>query len=99
MLQRYAELVVGLGANGQEGQVVEVRADLGKSALVHAIARAAYRRGAKFVDVVWWDAELRRIRIQEARGDVDFVPPWSGQRVLQLGDLRCARIAVSPTSA
>jgi hypothetical protein len=27
-LERYAELVVGLGANVQEGQIVELRADL-----------------------------------------------------------------------
>ena len=95
-LARYAELVVGLGANVQAGQIVEVRADPGKQPLVHALARAAYRRGAKFVDVVYFDQELRRIRIEEAGGDVDFAPPWSGQRVLQLGELRCARIAVSP---
>ena len=66
-LQRYADVVVGLGANVQEGQIVEVRGDLGKRELVYAIARSAYRRGAKFVDVVWMDQELRRIRIEEAR--------------------------------
>jgi aminopeptidase len=97
-LTAYAELVVGLGANIQEGQIVEVRADVGKRALVHALATAAYRRGASFVDVVYLDHELRRIRIAEARGVVDFAPPWSGQRVLQLGELRCARIGVSPYS-
>jgi aminopeptidase len=95
-LRRYAELVVSLGANVQEGQIVEVRADVGKRQLVYALARAAYRRGAKFVDVVYMDQELRRIRIQEARGDIDFAPPWSRRRVLQLGELRCARIGVSP---
>jgi aminopeptidase len=95
-IQRYAELVVGLGANVQEGQIVEIRGDLGKRELVYALAGAAYRRGAKFVDVAWMDPELRRIRIQEAQGDIDFAPPWSGQRVLQLGELRCARIGISP---
>ena len=97
-LARYAELVVGLGANVQEGQIVEVRADVGKRSLVHALTAAAYRRGAKFVDVVYFDQELRRIRIAAARGDIDFVPPWSRQRVLQLGELRCARIGVSPSN-
>jgi aminopeptidase len=97
-LAKYAELVVGLGANVQEGQIVEVRADVGKRPLVHALTQAAYRRGAKFVDVVWFDQELRRIRIREARADVDFAPPWSRSRVLQLGELRCARIGVSPSN-
>jgi aminopeptidase len=97
-LAAYAELVVGLGANVQEGQIVEVRAEVGRRALVHALTTAAYRRGASFVDVVYLDPELRRIRIAEAHGEVDFAPPWSGQRVLQLGELRCARTGVSPYS-
>jgi aminopeptidase len=97
-LEKYAELVVGLGANVREGQIVEVRADVAKRPLVHALAAAAYRRGAKFVDVVYFDQELRRIRIQEARGGVDFAPPWSRRRVLELGELRCARIGVSPSN-
>ena len=95
-LRRYAELVVELGANVQAGQIVEVRGSLSKRELVYALARAAYRRGAKFVDVVWMDQELRRIRIEEAHGDIDFAPPWSRQRVLQLGELRSARIGISP---
>ena len=95
-LSRYAELVVGLGANVQEGQILEIRADPDKRELVHELATVAYRRGARFVDVVYHDPQLRRIRIAEAHGDVGFAPPWSGRRVLQLGELRCARIAVGP---
>jgi aminopeptidase len=97
-LDRYAELVVGLGANVQEGQILEIRAELGKRDLVRALTTAAYQRGAAFVDAVYSDPELRRIRIAEARGEVGFAPPWAGQRVLQLGELRCARIGISPYS-
>ena len=41
VLARYADLIVGFGANVQPGQIVEVRADLEKRALVHEIAAAA----------------------------------------------------------
>ena len=54
--QRFAELIVEVGANVQEGQEVEILADLGTEEVVRAIAGAAYRKGARFVDVWWWDA-------------------------------------------
>jgi aminopeptidase len=98
LLRRYADLVVGFGANVQQGQIVELRADFEKRALVHALAEAAYRRGAKFVDVNWFDPWVRRSRIEHADPDtLDFVPRWHRERVLQLGELRCARIALAPT--
>jgi aminopeptidase len=95
-LRRYAELIVGLGANVQPQQIVEVRAGVGKRALVHEIVRSAYRHGARFVDVVYYDPALRRIRIEDSRDDVAFAPPWSGRRVLELGEHRGARISLSP---
>jgi aminopeptidase len=98
VLARYADLIVGFGANVQPGQIVEVRADLEKRALVHEIAAAAYRRGARFVDANWFDPWVRRARIEHGNPDtIDFVPDWHRARVLQLGELRCARIALSPT--
>ncbi|MEX2212351.1 MAG: aminopeptidase [Gaiellaceae bacterium] len=95
-LERYADLLVELGANVQQGQIVEVRADVARSELVRLIVASAYRRGARFVDAVYHDPFVRRARILHAQGDVDFAPDWTGRRVLQLGELRCARITLSP---
>src|SRR5919201_2186833 len=50
-LERFAELIVGFGANVQPGQVVAIGTEPGKERLTRALATAAYRRGAKFVDV------------------------------------------------
>ena len=98
-LERLADLAVAFGANVQPGQIVEVRADFEKRELVHALAAAAYRRGARFVDVNWFDPWVRRARIEHADPDtLDFVPTWTRERVLQLGEQRCARIALSPTA-
>jgi aminopeptidase len=99
-LARLADLVVGFGANVQENQIVAVTCEPGKEELVRAIAESAYRRGAKFVDVQWFDPWVKRARIAHAREDtLDFVPDWYGQRVLSLGDVRAARIGLSGTSA
>lgn len=95
-LGRYADLIVGLGANVQPGQVVEIRAEPDKRRLVRAIAGSAYRRGAKFVDVTWHEPHVRRLRLLHSQHPVDFVPPWHGRRILRLGELRAARISLSP---
>ncbi len=89
MLERLADLIVGVGANVQPGQVVGLGSEPGKEPLARAIARSAYRRGAKFVDVAVWDLHVKKARIELSREeDLEYVPPWFGQRVLTLGDLR-----------
>ena len=70
--ERFAELVVEVGANVQEGQDVEILADLGTEEAVRAIAGASYRRGARYVDVWWWDPLLKRERLLHARGNRRF---------------------------
>jgi leucyl aminopeptidase (aminopeptidase T) len=49
-LEALAELAVRFGANVQPGQIVAVGSEPGKEPLARAVAEAAYRRGAKFVD-------------------------------------------------
>src|SRR5687767_10812342 len=99
-LERLADLVVGFGANVQPGQIVSVNCEPGKEALTRAIAAAAYRRGAKFVDVSWFDPWIKRARVAHAREEtLDFVPDWYGSRILALGDQRAARIGLSGPSA
>jgi aminopeptidase len=96
-LERYADLVVTLGANLQRGQIVELRSELAHLNLTRAIAASAYRHGARFVDVWYLDSHVRRARIEHAAEEtIDFVPSWHRERVLQLGEQRCARIALSP---
>jgi aminopeptidase len=96
-LQALAELAVGLGANVQPGQVLALSADPAAAPFVHAVTQVAYRSGARFVDVSYFDPEVKRLRIQHAEPDtLDYVPPWLGERVLALGEHRCARIVVVP---
>jgi aminopeptidase len=99
-VERLADLVVGFGANVQQDQIVAITCEPGKERLTRAIAASAYRRGAKFVDVQWFDPWVKRARIAHARdGTLEFVPDWYGERVLALGDAHAARIALSGPSA
>jgi aminopeptidase len=97
LLDRYAELIVGFGANVQPDQVVAVEAPPEAAPLVHRIVRLAYERGARYVDVVYFDALVKRLRVEMAAGDsLSWVPPWLGRRLLDLGDLEAARIVLAP---
>lgn len=94
-LAQLAELAVVVGANVQPGQIVGVTAELGHEELARAIAAKAYDRGAKFVDVWFIDPLVKRARIEFAPEDtLDYVPPWYGQRILELGEQRGANILI-----
>jgi aminopeptidase len=99
-LERFADLVVGFGANVQPGQVVSVSCEPGKERFTRAVAASAYRRGAKFVDVAWFDPWVKRARIEHASEDtLEYVPPWYGERILALGDMRGSRISLTGPTA
>jgi aminopeptidase len=97
LLDRYAELIVGYGANVQPDQVVAVEGPLEAAPLVRRIVRGAYERGARYVDTVYFDAFVKRIRIESApEQSLEWVPPWLGRRMLDLGQLDAARIVLTP---
>ena len=95
-LERFADLTIAFGANVQRGQVVAIGAELGKEAMVRALTASAYKHGARFVDVQYFDMHVKRARLLYADEDsLDFVPSWYGQRLLELGRQRCARVGLS----
>ncbi|HLF69000.1 MAG TPA: aminopeptidase [Gaiellaceae bacterium] len=92
---KLAELAV-FGANVQPGQLVGVTSFIGKEALTRKIVRAAYARGARYVDVLYFDQWLKRERIALAPEEtLDYTPPWMSQRLLYLADEHAARVSLS----
>jgi aminopeptidase len=92
LIQAIGDLAVH-GANLQPGQILGVRATIGQESLVHAVAAAAYKRGALFVDVSYYDPFVKRQRIEHGDPEtLGFVPPWYGEWLLALGDREAARI-------
>ena len=99
-LERFAELLVGFAANVQPGQIVAVSSEIGKEPLTRAITASAYRHGATYVDVAYADPFVRRARIEHGSdAALETVPSWIGERILALGDQRCARIALTGPTA
>lgn len=96
-VQRLADLLVEFGANVQPGQVVAVNAETGNEHLVRAVAASAYRRGARFVDANYFDAGVKRARIELAADDtLSYVPPWYGQQLLGLEQEGGAIVTFTP---
>ena len=99
-LERFAELLVGFAANVQPGQIVAVSSEIGKEPLTRAIVASAYRHGATYVDVAYADPWVRRARIEHGSdAALATVPSWIGERLLALGDQRCARVALTGPTA
>jgi aminopeptidase len=95
-LQRYAELAVRVGANVQPGQLVDVVAGVEHAELVREVARAAYRAGAAYVDVLYSDQHVRRAMIEHAPDEVlSWTPPWLLERWKTTGNQRAAVIALT----
>ena len=92
---KLADLAV-FGANVQSGQLVSVTSYIGKEEVTRKIAHRAYERGAKYVDVLYFDQWVKRERVALAAEDtLDYVPPWLRQRLLYLSDEHAARISLS----
>ena len=66
-LERFADLLVGFGANVQPGQIVAIGGETGKEEVVRAIAASAYRHGARFVDASYFDVHVKHARLQHGR--------------------------------
>jgi len=100
LTRRLADLIVGFGANVQPGQLVGVTSYLGKEELTREIARAAYERGARYVDVLYWDQMIKRERLLHGDPEtLDYIPPWMVERLLHFSNEHAARIALSGPQA
>lgn len=96
LTRKLADLIVGFGANVQPGQLVGVTSYTGKEELTREITRAAYDRGARYVDVLYWDPRVKRQRLLHGNPETfGYIPPWMHARMRQLSDEHGARISLS----
>ncbi len=94
-LARFADLLVGFGANVQPGQIVAVSGELGKEEVVRALAASAYRHGAKFVDATYFDMHVKRAAAAARRRRDARLRPV----VVRRADARARRPALRPHRA
>ncbi|MEU7004719.1 aminopeptidase [Nonomuraea sp. NPDC046570] len=94
--QALAALAVEFGIAVRPGQIVAVEAAIGHEQLARATADAAYARGARYVDVHYYDPHVRRARLLGSRReDLDFAPPWLAGRLRALAEADGALIFLS----
>ncbi|MEP7223454.1 MAG: aminopeptidase [Actinomycetota bacterium] len=76
-LRRYAELTVRVGANVQPDQDVVVMCLIEHAEIARAVAREAYRAGARHVVVLYSDLHLRRAAIELGpEEELGWSPPY-----------------------
>lgn len=95
-IKSLARLAVHLGANVAVGQdVVLLVYDVEHAALAREIADAAYRAGARYVSVLYWDQHVKRSRLEHAQEDsLDFTPAWWDRHIEECIERRSAYIIV-----
>jgi len=77
-LERYAELVVRVGANVQPGQEVFLLPGVEHYELARALARQAYRAGASYVHVRYQDSHVRKAMIGLGPDEaLTYSPEWA----------------------
>lgn len=83
LLKKYAEAVVRVGLNLREGQRLIITYSVTRGVsfhatpFVHEVAKAAYAAGARYVDVIWGDEEMLRMRVNNApRDSFTEYPTW-----------------------
>jgi aminopeptidase len=77
LLQGYARLAVEIGVNLQPGQDLQINCNPEHLELARAAADAAYRIGARWVDVNVTDPHVRRSQIELGpEEELEWTPPW-----------------------
>ena len=91
-LEKYAEVIVKVGLNIQPGQRLLIGApaygiygiSLELAPLIRLITKEAYQAGARLVDVLWNDDQMRLIRFQDApRDSFDEFPEWRAKALYE----------------
>ena len=87
LVDKYAELIVRVGVNLQEGQALLVNAFVEHAPLARAVARAGYAAGASYVDVRYADDFVKRAMIEHGPDEaIDYSPPWLIERITGNGE-------------
>ena len=91
LLRKYAEAVVKVGLNLRPGQRLIMTNATARGVppparpFVHEVAKAAYAAGARYVDIIWGDEEMMRIRLQYAPADsLSDYPKWHVNGIMNM---------------
>jgi aminopeptidase len=95
-LERYADAIVGASLVIAKGDTLVVQGEPEHRELLVAIAGAAYRAGAQFVDVVTADPLVMRARLLNGTDDaIGALSPWARRRLRVVTGPRGALAAIT----
>jgi len=94
-LKAYADILVSHGLNVQTGQLVNISSEPYHREFCLLIAEAAYKRGAKFVNIDLGDPKALKLRIEMSKPeDLSYVPPYITNKYAELVDTTAANLKV-----
>src|ERR1700757_75673 len=95
-LERYADAIVAASLGIEEGDTLVVQGEPEHRELLVALAEAAYRAGAQFVDVVTADPLVMRARLLHGTDDaIGALSPWARRRLREVAGPRGALAAIT----
>ena len=99
-LQKYADVVVKVGLNLRNDQRLSIRAPIETVDFVRKVVESAYKAGARYVDVLWADEQINRLRLQLADPEtLTELPDWILPRLEEYrknGQAELAIAAIDP---
>lgn len=94
-LEKYAEVIIKVGLNVQPGQAVVINAPVEAALFVRLAAASAYRAGARYVDVLYSDEQVRLARFRFApRDSFEEYPAYRAKGMEEYGKQGSAMLAV-----
>ncbi|MEB3100319.1 aminopeptidase [Ferviditalea candida] len=92
--EKYAELIVKVGANIQAGQQVIVESNVANADFARLVVKTAYKAGARDVHVEWTDDEMKLIKLLHAPDDDVFkeYPLWKAKGYEEMAEAGAALI-------
>lgn len=96
ILDKYANLIVKVGINIQEGQPLVINSPVEGADFVRLLAKHAYALGAKEVHVNWNDGELSRMKYENAPMDIfENFPKWYAEGLEDYAEQGAGFISIS----
>lgn len=98
-LEKYAELVVKVGVNIQQGQTLVVNTTLDSAELVRVVVKKAYEAGAHNVVVNWSDDAVTRTKYDLAPDEAfNEYPQWRAKEIEELAENGAAFMSIVSSS-
>ena len=95
LLSKYAEVVVRVGLNLRKGQRLLLRGILDDAPLMRKVTESAYKAGAIYVEPIYTDERIARIRFEHADPEtLTEVPNWMLTRYEEYYERMDAELAI-----